>query len=180
MKTKIFLAAIATVFCAAASAQTAKTSAATSAQGVMVVNSEKIFKALPEYNNAVATIDNLASSRQKSIDDAYAAVEKMYNEYQSQRPYLNEQQRKQKEDAIISREKEITKFQQDTFGPEGEVMKKRVEAIKPIQDKVFKAINDYAKAGNYTIVIDQANNATLLYFAPGADRTDDLIKILTK
>jgi len=185
MKTKIFLAAITTMFCAAASSQTAKAPAPAAStvqpvQGILVVNSEKIFKALPEYNSAVKTTDDLATSRQKSIDDAYAAVQKMYDEYQTQRSYLNDAQRQQKEDAIIAREKEITKFQQDTFGPDGEVMKKRVAAIEPIQNKVFKAINDYAQAGKYSVVIDQANNASLLYFAPNVDKTDEIIKILTK
>ena len=177
MKTRILIAAIAMLFCATATAQTAK---APAVHGVMVVSSEKVFRALPEYNEAITTIDNLANSYQQRIDDAFEAVEKMYDEYQSQRAYLNETQRQQREEAIVSREREITQFQEEVFGPEGEVMKKRMELIKPIQDRVFKVVYDYAAANNFSIVLDQSNNATLLYFSTGTDRSDEVIKLLTK
>ena len=161
------MAAICTLFCAAAFAQ-----------NTMIVNSEKIFKGLPEYNNAVSSLDKLSTDYQKKIDEAYSAVEKMYNEYQSQRQYLSDRDRQSREDAIISREKEVTKAQQDFFGPEGELMKKRIELVKPIQDRVFKAINDYAAANGVSMVVDEASNATLLYFDPRMDKTEELIKLL--
>jgi len=182
MKTKIFLAAFATMFCAAVWAQT-KTSAASAkapATNIMVLNSEKVFKALPEYNAAIAQLDTLASQYQKRIDDAYAAVEQMYNEYQSQRAYMTDEQRQQQEDAISQREDQISQFQQETFGPDGTMMQKRVETIKPIQDRVFQKIYDYAEANGFSVVLDQTNNANLLYFTPALDKSDEIIKILTK
>ncbi|MDR0509961.1 MAG: OmpH family outer membrane protein [Rikenellaceae bacterium] len=169
MKRKIFFAAIGALMCAWASAQ-----------NTMVVNSEKIFKALPAYNTAVTQLDNMSKDYQKKVDDAFAAVQQMYNDYQGQRQYLSDYDRKSREDAIISREKEVTKAQQDFFGPDGELMKKRIEMIKPIQDKVFKFITDYAIASGFGIVIDQSANATLLYFAPTLDKTQDIINQLNK
>lgn len=63
-------------------------------------------------------------------------------------------------------EKEVQKYQQDVLGPQGDLMKKRTELIKPIQDKVFAAINQYAEANKYTMVLDVVNNQTLLYYSP--------------
>lgn len=57
-------------------------------------------------------------------------------------------------------------------------MKKRTELIKPIQDKVFAAINQYAEANKYTMVLDVVNNQTLLYYSPSLDKTQDIINLL--
>lgn len=75
-------------------------------------------------------------------------------------------------------EKEVQKYQQDVLGPQGDLMKKRTELIKPIQDKVFAAINQYAEANKYTMVLDVVNNQTLLYYSPSLDKTQDIINLL--
>ena len=59
-----------------------------SAQNYMVVNSEKVFKSLTAYNNALETLDDLAESYQNTVDQKFAAVEQMYNSYMQQRNQL--------------------------------------------------------------------------------------------
>lgn len=174
---KILLAALATMFCAAVSAQT---KSAPLAQNIMVVNSERIFTSLPDYNQAITDLDTLAAQKQRAIDDAFAAVGRSYDDYMARRASMTDAQRQQQENTITSQEQQITQFQQDTFGPDGTMMKKRVETIKPIQERVFKVISDYATAGNFAAVIDQSSNASLLYFAPANDRTDAIIQLLKK
>ena len=147
-------------------------------QGTMVVHTEKIFKSLPAYNDAIAQIDNMGAEYQKKVDEAYANIEKMYNTYMAQKAYLNEATRQSREDAIIQREQEAGKYQESIFGPEGELMKKRIEMIKPIQDLVFAAINQYAQGQGYTLVIDIANNPSVLYYAPNSDKTNEIINLV--
>lgn len=148
------------------------------AQNYMVVNTETVFKSIAAYNEANTTLDNLGKQYQQEVDDAFAEIEKMYNDYIAQRPYLSEAARVTRENAILDREDEITAYQEKVFGPEGELMKKRVELIKPIQDKVFEAINKYAAANGQAIVLDIANNPTVLYYAPSADKTQEIIKLV--
>jgi len=148
------------------------------AQGTMVVNTEKIFKAIPKYNDAIAQIDKLGEQYQKNVDQAYANIEQMYNSYIAQKAYLNEATRQSREDAIIKLEQEAGKYQESIFGPEGELMKKRIELIKPIQDVVFAAINKYAGDKGFTLVIDIANNPNILYYVPTSDRTDEIINLV--
>ena len=148
------------------------------AQNYAVVNTEKIFKTVPDYTTAMSTIDKLSQQYQKNITDAYASIEKMYNDYQSQKQYLTENARQTREDAIISKEQEVGKYQQDIFGPQGELMKKRMELHKPIQDKVFAIINQYAKDNGLDLVIDVATNPTLLYYSPKMDKTEEIISLL--
>lgn len=148
------------------------------AQNYVTVDSEKIFKSIEAYNTAIKQLDDLAAQYQANIDKAYAATEQMYNNYQAQKGYLSETSRKTREQEIITREQEIAKYQEEVLGPNGDLMKKRIELIKPIQEKVFKTINEYAATNNYGMVIDKVNNATLLYSAPALDKTDAIINLL--
>lgn len=151
---------------------------AANAQNYVVVNTETVFTALDAYNNANATLDKLAQQYQKEIDDAFAEVERMYNNYIAQKPYLSEASRAANEKAILDRESQILERQEQLFGPEGELMKKRVDMIKPIQDKVFAAINRFAESNGHTLVVDLANNPTVLYYAPSADKTQEIIRLV--
>lgn len=151
---------------------------AAQAQNYMVVNSEKIFKSLVEYNDAIKEVDELGEQYQKNIDDAFGKVEQMFNQYQEQKAYLSENTRIKREDIIIENEKTINEYQQKVFGQDGELLKKRVELVKPIQDKVFEQINSYAKENNFEIVLDIASNPMILFYSPSIDKTDTIVDIL--
>lgn len=151
---------------------------AAQAQKSMVVNSELIFKSVEAYNSAVSEIDKLGEEYQKKIDEAYADLETTYNNYQSQKAYMSESSRSTKETAILAREKEIMDYQESIFGQDGELLKKRVEKLKPIQDKVFGAINSYAEKNGYTMVFDIASNPMVLYYSQAVNKTDDIIALL--
>ena len=149
-----------------------------SAQNYMVVNSEKVFKSLTSYNNALETLDDLAESYQNTVDQKFAAVEQMYNSYMQQRNQLSESYRQQREKAILDAEAEATEYQEKIFGTDGTLMQKRLELIQPIQDKVFSTIESYAKRYGYDLVIDSASNPTLLYNSEKVDFTDRIIEAL--
>lgn len=166
---KIIFSLICVLFCGVVMAQ---------GKGAIVVNSETIFKAIPNYTSAMEKVDKLSQEYQKSVDAAFEAVEQMYNEYQTQKAYLSQTARNTREELILSREKEAIKLQQDIFSPEGTLMKKRIELIKPIQDAVFKVISTYASTNGYDMVIDIATNPSILYVSPLADKSDEIIKIV--
>lgn len=148
------------------------------AQNYIVVDTEKIFKSLDDYNSALKEIDELGERYQENVDEAFKKVETMYNEYQEQRAYLSERIRQEREELIIENEKRINEYQQNIFGQGGELMKKRVELIKPIQDKVFETINKFAKDNNFEMVLDIASNPSIIYYSQKADKTEDIVKLL--
>ena len=149
-----------------------------SAQNYMVVDSEKIFKSIKEYNNALVQLDNLAQSYQQQVDAKYQQIEALYNSYQQQKANLSAATRAMRENEILEKESETVKFQESIFGNEGTMMKKRIELIQPIQERVFKAIESYAKANGFDLVLDIASNATMLYYSPAVDRTEAVIKLV--
>lgn len=148
------------------------------AQNCIVVDSEKIFKSIGAYNQAITTLDALAESYQKQVDAKFALVEQAYNKYMAEKEYLSPSAQQTREEAILKQEREATELQESIFGQEGELIQKRKDLIQPIQKQVFDAIERYAKANGIEVVIDKASNPTLLYTADRADRTQEVIKML--
>lgn len=91
---------------------------------------------------------------------------------------MNASARQAFENEILQKEQQAGEYQEQLFGQEGELMKKRVELIKPIQERVFKAIEAYAKQVGADVVIDSSNNPTLLYNSTAVERTAEVIKLI--
>ena len=151
---------------------------AVSAQKYIVVDSEKIFRSIADYNTAMTTLDNLAKDYQAKVDAAYAEVENLYNSYMAQKQNLSQSSRNSKEQEILAKEKAVAQYQESVFGNEGVMMKKRIELIQPIQRRVFGAIEQYAKAGGYDLVLDKASNASMLYHSDSVNHTENIIELL--
>lgn len=149
-----------------------------SAQNYMVVDSEKVFKSIAAYNEALQEIETTATAYQKAVDAKFAEVEKLYNNYMQQRSALSAVARQQNEELILKREAEATEYQESLFGTEGELMKKRVSLIQPIQERVFKTIESFSKQYGYDLVIDISANPTILYYSTKVDFTDRIIEAL--
>ena len=151
---------------------------AAEAQNYAVVNSEKIFKSIESYNAAIEQLDKLANDYQAQVDEKFEQVEKLYNAYMERRDQLNAASQQANEENILNLEQEATQFQESLFGTEGELMKKRLELIQPIQKQVFDTIAAYAKQKGFDMIIDISQNATMLYYSERADHTEQIIQML--
>jgi len=134
-----------------------------SAQKYAFVNTDYILDNIPEYADAQAQLDELSIQWQKEIEVKFAEIDKMYKSFQNEAVLLPEDMKKKREGDIINKEKEGKDLQKKRFGKEGDLFKKRQELIKPIQEKVYNAIEEIAAAENYAVVFDKASNATLIF-----------------
>ena len=149
-----------------------------SAQNYMGVDSEKVFKSVSAYNEALDSLEKLAESYQQKVDAKFQEVEQLYNNYMQLRGSLSESSRQQYEQRILQLEAEATEYQESLFGTEGELMTQRVALIQPIQERVFGVIENFSKQYGYDLVIDIAANPTVLYYSSKVDFTDAIIKAL--
>ena len=148
------------------------------AQQTIVINSEKVFKSIAAYNQAISELDQLAEQYQTEVNQKFEAIEFLYNEYMKVKGELNQAQRKRYEEAILIQEQQAKEFQESLFGKDGSLMKQRLEKISPIQKRVFGAIEAYAQRIGADVVMDSANNPMLLYTKPSIDHTEAVIKTL--
>lgn len=162
--TKILFLALALMF-----------SSAVSAQKYAYIDSDYILKNVPEYQDAQNQLDELSEKWQKEIEVKFTEIDALYKKYQADVVLLPADMKKKREDEIINMEKEVKQFQQDKFGQEGQLFQKRQELIKPIQDKIYNALEEIATAKNYVFIFDKANGASIMYASPKADISDDVL-----
>lgn len=126
------------------------------AQRYCVIDSKYILENLPEYKQAQAKLDEISAQWQKEIDAKLQDVDRMYKAYQSEQVMLSDEMKKKREEEIIKKEKEAKELQKKKFGFEGELFKKRQELVKPVQDKVYNAVQKMAAAKAYDVIFDKS------------------------
>jgi len=145
------------------------------AQKFAYVDSQYILDNLPEYTEAQAQLDEVSAQWQKEIEAKFAEIDKMYQDYQAQAVLLPEDMKKKKEQEIVDKEKEAKNLERQRFGQNGDLMKKRQELVKPIQEKVYNAIQEIANNNNYSVIFDKAGALTILFANPKYDISDEVL-----
>ena len=129
--------------------------------------------------NPTKAIRHLINLYTKSLVDAkFKEVEDFYNSYMQRRASLSATSRQQAEQMILDMEAKATEYQESLFGTDGELMKKRMELIQPIQQRVFDAIERFSMQNGYDLVIDIAANPTVLYYSDKVNFTQRIIDSL--
>jgi outer membrane protein len=145
------------------------------AQKIAYVDTQYILDNLPEFTEAQAQLDELSNMWQKEIEAKFAEVDKMYKDFQAQSLLLPDDMKKKKEQAIVDKDKEAKALQMQRFGKDGDLFKKRQELVKPIQEKIYNAIQDIATNNNYGLILDKAGALTLIYASPKYDISDEIL-----
>jgi outer membrane protein len=148
------------------------------AQRYAVVDTKYILDKLPEYKDAQKQLDQISMQWQKEIDDKQAVLDKMYKDYQAEQVMLSDDLKKKREDEIFNKEKEVRDLQRKRFGFEGDLFKKRQELVKPIQDKVYNAIQKIAVNRLYDFILDKSEGITVIFADPKLDKSEDVLKEL--
>lgn len=148
------------------------------AQRYGIIDSRYILDKVVEYKDAQTKLDKFSKQWQEEIDNRMAEVDRMYKSYQAERAMLSDDVRKKREDEIVSKEKAAKDLQKQHFGFEGDLFKKRQDLVKPVQDKVYNAVQKMAAAKGLDLVLDKAGGVTMFYADPKLDRSDDVLKIL--
>jgi outer membrane protein len=149
-----------------------------SAQKFGYIDSEFILSKMPEYKKAQGEIDELAAGWQKEIEDMTAKVEGLYASFKAEEVLLTEEMRDERQTEIKKKETELREYQKKIFGFEGLFFLKKKELIKPLQDKVWDAVEKVAKANRLAIVFDKAAELTMIYTDPRHDYTDFVLEEL--
>lgn len=141
------------------------------AQRNAYVDTDYILDNMPEYKEAQAELDELSKQWQKEIETRYEIIENKKKKFQEEVLLMPEEMKKKKQAEIESMEKGAIALQKQRYGVGGDLFKKRKELIKPIQDRVFDAIQTVAYKMKIGFMFDKANQSTLLFANPDFDRS---------
>ena len=165
---QIFIA-IACIFCFATVA---------SAQRYAIIDTKYILDKIPEYKDADRKLQAVAEQWQREIDNKQAELDKMYKSFDAEQYMLSAELKKKREDELFNKEKEIRDLQKKRFGYEGDLFKERQKLVKPIQDRVYTAIQKIAVGRGYDFVLDKSEGITVIVANTKIDKSEDVLKEL--
>jgi outer membrane protein len=151
---------------------------AVNAQRYAIIDTRYILNKIPEYKDADKKLQLVGEQWQKEIDDKQAQLDKMYKNYEAEQFMLTDELKKKREDELFVKEKEIRELQKKRFGYEGDLFKERQKLVKPVQDKVYNAVQKLAVARSYDFILDKSEGITVIFADPKLDKSDDVLKEL--
>ena len=149
-----------------------------SAQRYAVIDTKFILERLSDYKDAQKKLDQFSDQWQKEVDSKQTELTRMYRDFDAEQVMLSDELKKKREDELFNKEKELRDLQRQRFGYEGDLFKKRQELIKPIQDKVYNAIQKLAVDRGYDFILDKSEGITVIFADPKLDRSEDFLKAL--
>ena len=154
------------------------TSLTADAQKYAIIDTKYILDKMPDYKEAQKKLDDFAQVWQKEIDDQQADLDKMYRDFEAEQVMLSDELKKKREDQLFNKEKSLRDLQRKRFGFEGDLFKKRQELVKPVQDKVYNAIQKMAVARGYDFILDKSEGITVIFADPKLDKSEDVLREL--
>ncbi len=147
-------------------------------QRYAIIDTKYILDKMPEYKTAQKSLDDMAAVWQKDIDAMQQDLDKMYKDFEAEQVMLSDELKKKREDQLFSKEKTVRDLQRKHFGFEGDLFKKRQELIKPVQDKVYNAVQKLAVQRGYDFILDKSEGITVIFADPKLEKSDDILKEL--
>ncbi|MCS7037518.1 MAG: OmpH family outer membrane protein [Saprospiraceae bacterium] len=149
-------------------------------QRIAYVDVNAILESIPEYQRAQEQLDKLATQWRQEIAQEQDVIKGMYSKYQAEQVLLSDEQKRRREEEIVNKEKDVRELQRRRFGPEGELFKKREELVRPIQERVYAAIEKYANDRGFEYIFEKGSASGMLYADKKYDKTEDIKAMLRR
>ena len=149
--------------------------ATVNAQKFALVDMEYILKNIPAYERASEQLNQVSKKWQAEVDALTSEAQTLYKNYQSEAVFLSEEQKTQREEAVVAKEKEAAELKRKYFGPEGELYKKRESLMSPIQDEIYNAVKDISEQKGYSLILDRASDAGIIFASPKVDISNEVL-----
>jgi outer membrane protein len=146
------------------------------AQRYAVIDTKYILDKIPDYKDAQKKLDQYSEQWQREIDAKQGELDQMYRNFEAEQVMLSDDLKKKRQDELFNKEKDLRDLQKRRFGFEGDLFKKRQELVKPIQDKVYDAVQKLAVARQYDFILDKSEGITVIFADPKLDKSDDVLR----
>ena len=148
------------------------------AQKYALIDMEYILKNVPAYERANEQLNQVSKKWQAEVEALNTEASTLYKNYQNEVVFLSEQQKKDRQQAIVDKEKQASELKKKYFGPEGELYKKRQSLLQPIQDEIYNAVKEISDLRGYSLVIDRASNSGIIFGSPKIDISNEVLQKL--
>jgi Skp family chaperone for outer membrane proteins len=148
------------------------------ARGVRIayVDMEYILENVEEYRDATEQLDTKVQKWKVEIEQKQSAVEQMKKDLMAERVLLTDELISEREEEIEIAEKEMVEYQQDRFGPQGDLVVQKRLLIQPIQDQVFNEVQKIGANKKYDFIFDKSADVVMLYSQKRHDVSDQILR----
>lgn len=147
----------------------------TQAQKFALVDMEYIMNNIPAYERANEQLNQVSKKWQAEVEALSNEAKTLYKNYQNEAAFLSEAQKKEREQAIINKEKEAAELKRKYFAPDGELDKKREALLTPIQDEVYNAVKGIARTKGFQLILDRASDTGIIFASPSIDISREVL-----
>lgn len=149
-----------------------------SAQKFALIDMEYIMSNIPAYERANEQLNQTSKKWQAEVEALDNEAKNLYKNYQNEAVFLSEAKKKEREEAIVAKEKEASELKKKYFGPEGELFKKRESLMTPIQEEIYTAVKDISELRGYSLILDRSSNAGIIFGSPKIDISNEVLQKL--
>jgi len=146
-----------------------------SAQKIALVDMQYILQNIPAYERANEQLNQVSKKWQAEVEALNTEAGTLYKNFQNEVVFLSEQQKKDKQQEIVEKEKSASELKKKYFGPEGELFKKRESLIQPIQDEIYNAVKEISELHGYSLVLDRASDSGIIFGSPRIDISNEVL-----
>ena len=150
-------------------------STAMQAQKFALVDMEYILSNIPAYDRANEQLNQTSKAWQTEVEALNNEAQTLYKNYQNESVFLSEAQKKEREQAIVAKEKEAAELKKKYFGPDGELFKKRQSLLEPIQDEIYNAVKGIAQQRGFQLILDRASDNGIIFASPSIDISNEVL-----
>lgn len=148
------------------------------AQKYACVNVDMVLHSIPDYNQVLNRLNRYTAEWQEELEAKQQEIDLLRQDYQQEAYLLPDNLKQRRQAEITTKETELRALQRQYFGPGGELEQKRVELMKPVQDRVNNAIERVAREKNYAFVFDKSVAGALVYVSDKYDISNQVLEIL--
>jgi outer membrane protein len=139
------------------------------------INSETIMQTLPEAIDAQKSLDALVAGWEAELQKMQGEWKKKFDEFDKRKLILTDQVRADQERQLRELDQSINDFRNRKFGQNGELFQKQNDVMKPVQNKMFKVLEDVAKEDGFDYIVDRSGQVLLLYANEKLDLTQKVL-----
>ncbi len=142
------------------------------------IDATYILHKMPEYADVQAELDKVSQQWQEEIAGMRLEVQSLYDAYQAEEVLLTDEMKQERMATIKEQEETSQVYNRKVFGYEGLFFLKKKELLKPVQDKLFDAVEKISKAKRLELVFDKSGDYAIIYSNPVHDYTDFVLEEL--
>ncbi|NJB70870.1 Skp family chaperone for outer membrane proteins [Saonia flava] len=140
------------------------------------VDMEYILENVEEYRDATEQLDIKVQKWKVEIEQIQSSVEQMKKDLMAEKVLLTDELIAEREEEIQILEKEMLEYQQNRFGPQGDLVLQKQLLIQPIQDQVFNEVQKIGANKKYDFIFDKSADVVMLYSEKRHDISDLILR----